>query len=432
MELRAKKKKKAKSAKQGGAPFITTGLTALACLAAVISFISVELGLLIAGFTAVTSFVLLDGTRRKKWEDKVSGSMSRLHARQDSLEKKIARQGDDIERLHDELSLTVGTVRQRGRIVENISPKNEQRLRFLADKKPPAYFEQEEEQAEEEDEYPPSLDLPDEIKRTIANDDPHSDGSSLSDMVVRELVHHAVRNERIEVFVQPIVRLPQRKARFFEIYARIRAKAGVYLSATRYMEMAKKDRVVDNIDTLLLTHCLRTIKDSAHIKRATPFFINVTPSTIKNTTYMKGLLQFLARNRRLAPRLVFEIRQADFDELSIPLLQILDGLGKLGCAFSLDHVRREEPDIALLQKYKVRFVKFDAAWMLGEMKTERQFNDMARMKRKLEANGIGVIAEKIETEHALKELLDYDIHYGQGFLFGKPGLEGAYRLKKAA
>jgi EAL domain-containing protein (putative c-di-GMP-specific phosphodiesterase class I) len=30
------------------------------------------------------------------------------------------------------------------------------------------------------------------------------------------------------------------------------------------------------------------------------------------------------------------------------------------------------------------------------------------------------------------DVLDYGIHYGQGYLFGKPGLQGAYKPKKVA
>lgn len=264
-----------------------------------------------------------------------------------------------------------------------------------------------------------------------ANDDPEA-LTGLSDMVVRELVRQAAGRERIDVFIQPVVRLPQRKMRFFEMYARVRAKPGLYLPAARYRDIAQEDRVLETIDDLLLVHCLNVLRSSAHIKRAAPFFLNIAPATLRHADFMKDLLSFAARHRALAPRLIFEMKHADFDSLSIPVLQIIDGLGKIGCSFSLDHVNVEKLDVALLQKYKVRFVKVDAQRLIAGMKSERSFAEVMKVKRKLEANGIGFIAEKIENEHTMKELLDYDIHYGQGYLFGKPDLEGAYRARKAA
>ena len=42
------------------------------------------------------------------------------------------------------------------------------------------------------------------------------------------------------------------------------------------------------------------------------------------------------------------------------------------------------------------------------------------MKRRLDRAGIDLIVEKIETEQMLLELLDYNIDFGQGYLFGEP------------
>jgi cyclic-di-GMP phosphodiesterase TipF (flagellum assembly factor) len=43
-----------------------------------------------------------------------------------------------------------------------------------------------------------------------------------------------------------------------------------------------------------------------------------------------------------------------------------------------------------------------------------------------------MIVEKIEDERAVVELLDFEVDYGEGYLFGKPDHEAAYRLRQAA
>ena len=40
----------------------------------------------------------------------------------------------------------------------------------------------------------------------------------------------------------------------------------------------------------------------------------------------------------------------------------------------------------------------------------------------MDVAGVDLIVEKIETEQMLVELLDYDIDFGQGYLFGEPRL----------
>lgn len=46
--------------------------------------------------------------------------------------------------------------------------------------------------------------------------------------------------------------------------------------------------------------------------------------------------------------------------------------------------------------------------------------DTRSLERALDRHGIDLIAEKIETEPMLLELLDYQIGFGQGYLFGEP------------
>ena len=57
---------------------------------------------------------------------------------------------------------------------------------------------------------------------------------------------------------------------------------------------------------------------------------------------------------------------------------------------------------------------------------------MVRRKRRLEMNGIEVIIDRVESEPELLELLDYEVNFGQGFLFGRPDLEGVYKFAKSA
>ncbi len=414
-------KRKQKKTGDLSSALTAVSVTLAAFVISVIALISVELAILLAGFTAVSAFIMLDSNRRRRWEKSTSIHIRAMNDNHAKLARDVTQNSEDIATLKEEVVQTSRSVKW-----EDIKKQSE------GPRAVKASIEEVKEAPAEESYYSKPEGLEAAVQSTIANDERFSNEPSLSDMVVKELLHHAVKDKRIDVFVQPIVRLPQRKTRFYEVYARIRAKAGIYLPAERYMELAKQDDLVNNIDNLLLTHCLQIIRKTAHIKRAAPFFLNITPGTLKNTVFMKALLSFLSRNREMASRLVFEIRHEDFEKLSAPVLQILDGIGQLGCAFSLDHVQQKQFDISFLQKHKIRFLKLDARWMLREMATDRQFADMRKMKRQLEANGIGVIAEKVETEGQLKELLDYDIHFGQGFLFGKPDLQGAYRRKKAA
>jgi cyclic-di-GMP phosphodiesterase TipF (flagellum assembly factor) len=42
------------------------------------------------------------------------------------------------------------------------------------------------------------------------------------------------------------------------------------------------------------------------------------------------------------------------------------------------------------------------------------------LKELLRRNGLSLIAERIEDERTVIDLLDFDIDYGQGYLFSRP------------
>ncbi len=264
-----------------------------------------------------------------------------------------------------------------------------------------------------------------------ANDEELEYYNDLSDEVVLELLENALHDKNIGVFVQPIMRLPQRKTQYFEMFARIRVKSGLYVPASRYMDIARAENMMGDVDDLLLMQCLEQLKHNAARNSAQTFFLNISSSTLQNTRFMKRLLGFIAKNRVMASRLVFEISQDDFDNMRHSVTEVLRGLGTLGCHLSLDHIKHHDFDLSILQMLKVRFIKMNASQLLEKSKNSKGAAAIWHMKRKLENNNIALIVEKIEDEKTLKELLDFDIHYGQGFFLGKPDIQAAYQKTTA-
>lgn len=399
--------------------YTAAGVLGAATLVAVLAFISIEASLLAAGFIVSTGFVLNDLRRRRFWENAVTFKIKTLENNDVLINEKMAGTRQDVMRLRQQMAETAIKIETQAEKIEEQEIKTEKPARIFSRtplmKKP--------------DVPAPRASKPGKALPPNANDDEFND---LSDVVVKELVHHAVRSKEIEVFVQPIVRLPQRKVRFYEMFARIRARPGLYLPASRYLTLARQENLANDIDNMLLIECLKTIKSSAHIERAAPIFINIGDAALRNTVLMKRLITFVAAHRHLAPRLVLEIPYAQYQNLQPALLEILRGLGKLGCSVSLDHVDSLDLDIAELQRFHVRFVKIGIRKMMPFTNNDKRRVEIIRQKRKLESNGIGVIVEKVESESDLRELLDFDIHYGQGYLFGRPDLEATYRKNKAA
>ena len=141
---------------------------------------------------------------------------------------------------------------------------------------------------------------------------------------------------------------------------------------------------------------------------------------------MRELLTFAAKNRTLSKCLVFEMAFNEFQTLTPALLKIVDGLGVLGCRFSLDHCPSDLEKIKPLLGPYIAFIKIHSESLMQITSSQGSLSRFLRTKRQLQANGISLIATQIENERNLKKLFDLDLSFGQGYLFGRPDVQGAF------
>ena len=70
-------------------------------------------------------------------------------------------------------------------------------------------------------------------------------------------------------------------------------------------------------------------------------------------------------------------------------------------------------------------MKIEVGTLLKELQNPTTAIAVEDIKRMVDRHGIDLVVEKIETEPALLELLDFRIDFGQGYLFGEPRLSRA-------
>lgn len=248
------------------------------------------------------------------------------------------------------------------------------------------------------------------------------DGGSLvlSDTVVRELLMHAIENDRVELFAQPILKLPQRKAAYYELFARLRAGSGFHVPADRYMPLAEKEDLIPALDTVMLLHTLRLLReqqDNEDMLAHQGFFLNVSPQTLSDMKFVSDLLAFVERHPALARRLVFEFSAQHMPALDRRTQKVLVGLSKLGCRFSLDHVNVENYTPSLLTLAPLSFLKMDTQSVMRGISKSARHARLRQIRQELAAARVTLLYDRIEKEEQVIEILDCDADYGQGNLF---------------
>lgn len=244
------------------------------------------------------------------------------------------------------------------------------------------------------------------------------EAENLDDQSVLDEVKKCLRQDSLDLMLQAVVSLPQRKRRFYECFTRIRTDDGTVVRPERYIELAEEAGLIAAIDNMLLFRCVQLVRKIQRENMDVGFFCNISLNTLEDTGFFGDFVEFLEGNAELAKSLIFEFSYADLRRQRAPTRRQLGRLLELGSRLSVDQVDGLAVDPGLLVDREIRFVKLEAGLLLGEGGPEV----FRSLKRELDRRAVDVIVEKIETEADLVELLDLGIDFGQGYLLGEPRL----------
>ncbi|MFL2933426.1 MAG: EAL domain-containing protein [Thalassobaculaceae bacterium] len=241
-----------------------------------------------------------------------------------------------------------------------------------------------------------------------------------SDSEILKFLEKAVREDHIELYLQPIVRLPQRSQVFFECFSRIMDDKNNVIRPEQYLPVANSAGLAAAVDNLLLFKCVQLVRRTRRDNPEIIFFCNISKSTLIDIDFFTDFIDFMADNRNLTSSLVFEFSQETILDKNYDIQSALERLSKLGFRVSLDQIHQLNLDLPKLASKGFKFIKIDAH-LLHEMARGNTPNlNMRALKGALDRVAMDLIVEKIENEEMLKDLLDLQIDFGQGYLFGAP------------
>jgi cyclic-di-GMP phosphodiesterase TipF (flagellum assembly factor) len=240
------------------------------------------------------------------------------------------------------------------------------------------------------------------------------------DAQILATVKNAVESGRIDIYLQPIVTLPQRKVRFYEAMTRLRDDNDQILTADDFIATAETAGLMARIDHTVMLRCMQVLRRLMVRNKDVGVFCNVAAATLSNAETFAQCLDFLEANRALAPSFVLEFKQSTFRNLGPVESEHLAALSSRGYRFSIDHVADLRIEPRELADRGVRFIKVPSTLLLDQKQAPASDIHASDLSDLLGRFGIDLIAERIEGERAVVDLLDYDVRFGQGFLFAAP------------
>jgi cyclic-di-GMP phosphodiesterase TipF (flagellum assembly factor) len=235
-----------------------------------------------------------------------------------------------------------------------------------------------------------------------------------------ETIRTSLEENRVDLYLQPIVSLPQRKLRYYEALSRLRAEDGSVIMPAQYIQVAAGAGLMSVVDNLLLFRCVQIVRRLTQKNRDIGIFCNISGDTLADAEFFPQFVDYMQANRDLAGQIIFEFNQDAVLKAGAVGEENLARLAALGFALSMDHVHTLALDFLRLKSLGFRYLKVRAATLTAGMSGARASVAAEDFKRLLARNGLNLIAEHVEDEKTVVQLLDYAVDYAQGYLFGEP------------
>ncbi len=250
-------------------------------------------------------------------------------------------------------------------------------------------------------------------------------------------VKDAIDQNRVELHLQPIVTLPQRRVSFYECFTRLRDNGGNLILPGEFLRVAETSGMVSEIDNMLLLKSVQLARKMIKRDRRISLFCNLSPTSLADEGFFGQFIEFLRENRDLTGSIIFELTRDAFDRLSMSAERNMGRMFDLGYRFSIDRCDSIDLDLRKLERMGVRYVKIAGDRLVSQLLKEG-IRPITGLAREFEAEdvaslfaryGVDLIADRVENERTVVEILELDLGFAQGNLFGVPQSEAELMAK---
>ena len=235
-----------------------------------------------------------------------------------------------------------------------------------------------------------------------------------------ETIRASLEENRVDLYLQPIVSLPQRKLRYYEALSRLRDEERPDHHARPIYPGGGPAGLMSVVDNLLLFRCVQIVRRLTQKSRDIGIFCNISGDTLADKEFFPQFLDYMRVNRDLAGQIIFEFSQDAVLKAGVEGEKNLTSLATMGFALSHGPCRKPGLDFLRLKAMGFRHLKVRAGTLTRGMNGAGAAVAAEDFKKLLTRHGLNLIAERVEDEKTVVQLLDYAVDYAQGYLFGEP------------
>lgn len=235
------------------------------------------------------------------------------------------------------------------------------------------------------------------------------------------MIHRAIKDNRIEVFYQPIYSTKQQRFTSAEALVRVRGEDGSIIPPDTFIDVVEKSNLILKIGQIVFRKVCKFISEH-NMDELGLEYIEINLSVIQ-CAYQSLALDYI----KIMQEYGIDTRYINLEiteSASIDSKQILLGnMNKLinhGITFSLDDFGTGQSNLNYIMEMPVNIVKFDKSMTSAYFENDKSQYIMDAAMHMIKGLKLKIVAEGIETEEQFNIMNNLGIDYIQGYYFSKP------------
>ena len=238
--------------------------------------------------------------------------------------------------------------------------------------------------------------------------------------IVTRALRDALDEDRVEPFLQPIVRLADGCPAGFEVLARLRGGDAAGISPSVFVPIAEESDLIVKLGDSVLRFAFRTLSEHAEALRGLTLSVNLSVRQLVREGLADRAVG-MAREHGVSPeRIVLEVTESQWLDVDSPARANLLALEEAGFRLAVDDFGTRYASLSLLQTIPFDHVKIDRSLTQQMVMGPRGRALCQAGLAMARACGIPVTAEGVETDEQAEALKAIGYDHGQGYLWSRP------------
>jgi diguanylate cyclase (GGDEF)-like protein/PAS domain S-box-containing protein len=231
----------------------------------------------------------------------------------------------------------------------------------------------------------------------------------------------ALEDERFRLYYQPIRALGGgAREPLAEVFIRLLDERGELVAPSAFIPAAERYHMIPAIDRWVVSQTLQTVRRRADLPAELAFTINLSGQSLGEEAFQHFVIDALRSSEIEPRRICFEITETAAIANLGRAMSFIAVLRRMGCRFVLDDFGSGFSSFGYLKNLPVDFLKIDGEFVRGVASDPINRSLVQAINQVGHVLGVRTIAESVEDEATLRELVALGVDYAQGYWISQP------------